>query len=120
MSRHPRPERGIISGAGKALDTALARFAIPGSAIPRRPRRVAAQIAASTPSMRAARNARRFVTRSFGSIPEMRWYTRPNWWKILGRIEPGRIRSFILGTAGVLAMLLYSLACDPCGTSSAA
>jgi hypothetical protein len=32
---------------------------------------------------------------------------------ILGRLEPGRMRNFILATGGMFALLLYSLTCDP-------
>jgi hypothetical protein len=32
---------------------------------------------------------------------------------ILGRLEPGRMRDFILAASGIFALLLYSLICDP-------
>src|SRR5262249_22071705 len=35
---------------------------------------------------------------------------------ILGRLESGPIRHFILATGGIFALLLYSLACDPLWT----
>ena len=35
---------------------------------------------------------------------------------ILGRLEPGRIKHFILATGGIFILLLYSLSCDPLWT----
>jgi hypothetical protein len=32
---------------------------------------------------------------------------------VLGRLQPGRMRNFILATGGIFALLLYSLICDP-------
>src|SRR5262249_54976981 len=35
---------------------------------------------------------------------------------IIGRLEPARMRDFILATGGIFALLLYSLSCDPLWT----
>jgi hypothetical protein len=35
---------------------------------------------------------------------------------ILGRLEPGRIKHFILATGGIFGLLLYGLSCDPLWT----